>query len=376
MDHREQVNELLARANALGHGETQLALTEEAVRLADRHGDIDAGFEARQDHIRSTMFSGHPDQMLVAFSWCLAQVDRNPDRFDLARLLWQYKWVINALPEFPQIERSQIDAMFVDMERRYRAYGSTGQAIQNKRRGVAIKMGDANAARTAHDAMASLRRDSLSDCLACEMDEVVQYHGFLGDHDRAVASAAPILRGRYSCSEVPQVTYAKVLRPLLQLGRGGEAVPHHLQGYRLISRNPAEFICQTAEHIEFLTLTDNLARGLRLFEKHLILAIETCCPGWRFRVYAAAKLLLEQSLRSGRRMLKLRLPDAFPLKSGANEYDARQMHQWFSDQLLDLAQRFDARNGNDYHTRLANESEELLKLAVPIPIGSRFDRDA
>src|SRR5437870_10345778 len=108
MDYRDQIDEVLGKAQDLGNGPTQYALTDEAVRIADAHGDVDAGFQARQEYIKATMFSGQPDKMLVAFSWCLSQVDRNPERFDRYRLLWQYKWVVNSLPDFPQISLAQI----------------------------------------------------------------------------------------------------------------------------------------------------------------------------------------------------------------------------------------------------------------------------
>src|SRR5205085_1503800 len=116
----------------------------------------------------------------------------------------------------------------------------------------------------------------------------------------------------YSCSEVPQLTLAAVLLPLLRLGRGEEAMRHHVAGYRMISKNPVEFIPSIADHIEFLALTDNFPRALKLVEKHLSLALETPCLAWQFDVFLAIKVLLEEL--QGRRAnaaLKLRLPEAF-----------------------------------------------------------------
>jgi hypothetical protein len=368
MDHRDQIDELLQRANGMGHGKAQYALCDEAVRLADAHQDVEAGFHARQEYVKATMFSGQPDKMLVAFTWCLAQVDRDPERFDLYRLLWQYKWVVNALPDFPTITRRQIEEMFADMERRFLAFGATPQAVWNKRRSAAMKMGEPDAARRAQDQLSRLRRDPLSDCLACEMDEFVKYNQFVGDDGRAVAEAAPILRGRFSCSEVPQVTYAQVLLPLIRTWRAAEAMPHHLQGYRMISRNPAEFIPQIGEHITFLALTGNFARGLRLMEKHLALALETCCPAWAFEVFLALKLLLE-SLKEARLMtLRFRRPESFPARSASSEYDLVTLLGWFTERCAELAAQFDARNGNDYHRRRVADGEQLKRYATVVKL--------
>src|SRR5262249_45239648 len=238
MHYLDQIDELLGKANALGHGPAQIALVEEAVNLADQHNDADAGFDARLEFVSAALFAGQPDRMLVAFAWMLAQFDRDPELYDAHRLLWQYKWVVNALPDFPQITRTQIEEMFADMERRYRAAGASMETIFFKKRAVAYKMGDLPAAGEGHRALAGLPRDELSDCLACEMDAKVEYLFVHHEYEQGVAAAGPILRGRYTCSEVPQVTYAQLLVPLLRLERGDEAAQHHLVGYKMIARNP------------------------------------------------------------------------------------------------------------------------------------------
>src|SRR5713226_3290360 len=142
MNYFDQIGELVDRANGLRHGPTQLALVEEAVNLADAHNDTAAGFDTRLEYVSAALFAGQPDRMLVAFAWMLSQFDRDPEAYDAHRLLWQYKWVVNALPDFPQITRAQIEEMFADMERRYRAFGASMQTIFFKKRGVAYKMGD------------------------------------------------------------------------------------------------------------------------------------------------------------------------------------------------------------------------------------------
>jgi hypothetical protein len=373
MDDRDQIDELLDRATGMRPGPTQVALTEEAVNLADHHNDVEAGFQARLEHVSATLFAGLPDRMLVAFSWMLAQFDRDPHAFDAHRLLWQYKWVVNALPDFPQITRTQIEEMFTDMERRYRKFGASMQTIFFKKRGVAYKMGDAERAAEANRAMIGQPRDDLSDCLACEVDSQVEYHFIQRDYEQGVLKAAPILNGRYSCSEVPQVTYAQILIPLLRLDRGDEAMGHHLVGYKMIARNPVEFIPQLAENMEFLTLSENLPRAVRLFEKHLILALESPCPEWRFRFFLAAKLLCERLAESGRDSVKLRMPDAFPIRTESGKYQTSELADWFAGDLTALAQRFDARNGNDHFARRIASVGELKSLVQSIPVPKRDD---
>ena len=95
-DYQTQVEELLDQAGELPDGPSKLALLEEAVRLADVHQDVALGDEVRSDLIRVAKFSGYPEKALVAFSWRLAQADRDPDNFPEKDLLWEYKWIAGA----------------------------------------------------------------------------------------------------------------------------------------------------------------------------------------------------------------------------------------------------------------------------------------
>src|SRR5262249_44130607 len=164
----------------------------------------------------------------------------------------------------------------------------------------------------------------------CEMDADCDYYYYLGADEVGVERAGPLLRGRYSCSEVPQLTLAAILLPLLRLGRGAEAMPHHVAGYRMIAKNPVEFIPSIAHHIEFLALTDNFPRALKLVERHLSLALDTPCLAWQFDVFLAVKTLLEEvQARRANAALKLRLPEAFALHNAAGEYRVGDLLQWF-----------------------------------------------
>src|SRR5262249_18684019 len=219
------------------------------------------------------------------------------------------------------------------------------------------------------------RRDQLSDCHACEIDSDVEYFFFLGDDQQGVAKAAPILQGRYSCSEVPQLTYAQLLLQMLRLDRGAEEIKHRIKGCRMISGYAVEFMPQLSLHLQFLVLTDNYPKAVKLFEKHLILAMETACLAWRFDFYLAAKLLLERLADTGRQGLKLRLPENFPVASESGEYSLARLTDWFNQQLADMAGRFDARNGNDYCKRRILDLPKVKALATPIPLPTRPEGD-
>ena len=162
-----QIVELQANASDLPHGQAQVALLEEAVQLADSVQDVDLAYRQRNDLMTAAAFSGRADIMLIAFSWCLAQYDRNPQRFDREELLWKYKWVIEYSCQFPEISRRRLVDLHADMERRHREAGSTLYAVWLLRREVFQQFGEWQRACEAHAEFRKRRRDFLSDCPAC-----------------------------------------------------------------------------------------------------------------------------------------------------------------------------------------------------------------
>jgi hypothetical protein len=369
-DHQASIDRLVVEAMSMGAGQVKVALLEEAVRLADVHGDTEMGFDLRQDLMEAAVFAGRPDLLLVAFTWCVAQHDRDPEKFAARELLWKYKWVVTHLPEFPQISRRQIEDILAEMARRFAQAGSTMHAVYHKRGEVHMLMGDRQAAAEAYALMARTQCDWLSDCRACIPDNEVEYLVINGRDEEALARARPILTGRLACAEVPQRTYASILLPLLRLGRAAEAMAYHRKGYRQIAGNAA-FLRHAAMHLVFLALTDNLPKAVKLLEKHLAMALGVPSQASRFEFLLASRLLLERLAEQGQKAMKLRLPAAFPLHNAQGRYQVADLLAWFGGQLQELAVRFDTRNGNDEFSQRIAGLQELKKLVTPCPLSAR-----
>src|SRR5262249_45847056 len=165
---------------------------------------------------------------------CVAQCDRDADTFDITEVLWEYKWVVSSLRCFPQIERKKIEDAFDDMTRRYEAVGMGLRPIHKLRCRFAMHRGDREGAQQFQRLWRSAPAGWGSDCPACEQDDQVDYLIFMGKDERALEQARPIVHGSMKCAEVPHVTYAKLLLPLLRLGRLEDAAEYHRRGYRLI----------------------------------------------------------------------------------------------------------------------------------------------
>ena len=144
----------------------------------------------------------------------------------------------------------------------------------------------------------------------------------------------------------------------------------HVKGYRLIARNP-KFVSMVARHMSFLALTNNLPRAVRMLERHLPDALNTTGLAWQFDFHLAALLLLDRLMVQGKDEMRLRLPAVLPAADARGRHALPELAQWFQERATDLADRFDARNGNDFHHRRLAERTELATLVQPFAVPGR-----
>ena len=353
--------ELLERASALERGPEQVSLIEEALKLADLRRDEDLGYRARTELIEAGTFAGFPEKVLVAFTWCLARCDRDPERFDEFDLLWQYKWVALHLPNFPQIPRAKLEEVFQDMEQRYTRSGRNLRPVHKLRWIMHRDMGEPEAALQAWRAARRLPRDYGADCPACERNDEVAYHLFRGQPKQAIATALPLLSGLESCASVPEVTFARVLRPLLSLGRREEAERYHRQGYPRV-RGDRGFLSALGDHLAYAAITSDFPRAREVLSESLRMVLETSDKQEAFAFLCAAVVWADAELAAGSARVPLTLPAQVPGR-GEEGYDLGALAPWLEARAAELAARFDARNGTPHHAeRLAQDRAEARAL--------------
>ena len=364
----EQVYQLLSQSLDLEDGDAQIALREEAVRLADLGGDLKLQYFAREVFVRSCIFGGATEKGLVAFAWLLAQFDNHPGRFDQWAILWKYKWINGVICDFPQISKLRIYEMLDDLERRALKAGYGLRAVTNQRYRAEKFWDNREQAIEYFHKLEELPPDNLSNCPLCETDERVSFTIYCGNDERALDLAGPILNGDEKCGSVPHRTYANLLLPLIRLGRHNEALRYHLKSYSLIANNKA-FLDKIADHMICLALTKNFKQATALVEAHYPWTETNRDLFAHFRFFRAAWLLFEL-LAERNRWTKLDMTPAFPLYSGASRYECAQLAAWFKKRAEGLARRFDERNETDFFMRTIAETPSLKALRASLPLAA------
>jgi hypothetical protein len=356
---------ILAEARGLNEGPAKVDLLQEAVRLADHHRDVDAGFEARLRLMEAALICGSADVLLVAYTWCLSQAEREPERFSLYQMLWRYRWAIVYLPTFPEIPRIKIEDAIADMTKRYEKAGASLRPVHLLRWKVAMKLGDAKMAADACRAWSRCRRDWLTDDEQTEQVTQIDCLFFRERWAEATAAAAKYLEPAPRAHSYIDSVLSWMPVPLFRLGWLDEAMAYHQRGYRLTTRNAA-LVTQAGRHIQFLALTHNFPRAIRLVELYLPYCVVSD-PEDQIEFYPCVVSLFRVMRNAGKKTIKLRLTQACPGFHLDGRYELDELERVYWEQAAAVAARYDARDGNDYYARQLAGLDQLLALARPHP---------
>lgn len=362
---REQLEELQSEAWGLEASPAKVAILEQAVKLADSLEDLDEGFSLRQELVEAATFGGVDDRALVAFAWCLAQSDKDPDRFPEEDLLWKYKWVLAGISDFPGVSVEKIHAMEDDFEARLKRSGYGLRSLYKLRMDNANDMGFLREGKNYQTKWRKARRDGMVDCHACELDAEVSALVADGKYAEAIEAARPIMNGRIGCHTVPQRTYADVIIAELSQGHVEKAGEAYAAGYPQVAGNP-DFLSTVGWHLCYLTRVLDVPRGLKLIERHLPWASQTNNPSERMAFYSRVGTFFERLAGERPKPRKVRIPDTLQIHNEDDRYAPADLAAWFQAEAAKLAARFDARNGNGYTTwDLADTRALTLGLERP-----------
>ncbi|WP_229399036.1 hypothetical protein [Micromonospora okii] len=356
---------MLREITGMPYGAGRTAALEQLLRRTDAGADRHLAFAARMEATTGYVHGGEPGKSFVTFSRCLAEFDQDPQPYHqpyAGQLLWQFKYMVNALLKFPELPLDRTYAVLDDMERRYREAGHSLQAVYKHRYLVADHLGDAEAAERWYRQWLTAPRDDLSDCAGCDPTTQVAYLAHVGRHEEAVALAEPVLAGRLSCTEQPQAILTALLVPYLRSGRHEAARDAHREAYRRLRGNLAD-LWDIGDHVEFCTLTGNVARAVEIVERHLDWLDRAPTPAAAMHFAATAAAALR---RAGDVTVHRRAAGDRP----AGEVSAAALADELTGTATALAARFDERNGTTH------QSEWIARRLATQPTGEHLPLSA
>ncbi|NNN33001.1 tetratricopeptide repeat protein, partial [Streptomyces sp. S3(2020)] len=330
-----------------------------------------AVIEALGHQLKVYNYSSEKDRMFVPFARLLRMWDERPEDFDeyeTHTLHWVFKWVSSGMLDQPHVPLASVEKWLGEMEHRYRLAGHSERAVRSAEFNVAAHIGDLPRAERAYTAWLAADRDRMADCHACELHGQGWWQSERGRDAEALELWTPVLEGELSCAHEPHTSLAASLLPLLRLGRLDEARANHLRGFRLV-RAMESMRGAYADHVEFCALSGNEARGLELLAERPSYFTDAGHPRSRLEFLSVVALLMDRLTGLG--LGERRVPGP-----GDRSWMARELAAHARAEALDLAGRFDARNGTAYVGERARARMAQEPLVERLPLGVRSARTA
>lgn len=336
--------DLMDEIEGLDDSPTKVELLEQAVRLADSLQDPDLSFDSRKELICAATSCGMSEKAMPAFSWCLSQVDKAPEDFDDDEMLWEYKWILSAVHQFPGVSLKQILALEEDFAKRLRKGDYSLRPYYDAKLYRLDYPENADEKAECFEMWKKSKRDDLADCKACEESSIAYYFFDTEQPQKGLKKGFQILDKEISCLSVPHGVIARMLVPLVKAGRLEEAKTLQTRGYRMISRNP-EFLSHVSHHVEYFIYTENTGSALRLVAKHMPWALNTRELLCKLDFLVRGGLALR---RAGEKKRKLKLPSTFPMYREDDTYVPVELADWLDSEANALSNIFDKRNQNQH----------------------------
>lgn len=348
-DVHSVVYELIHQSQEL-HGAPQIRLLESALRLSEVAQDDVLSRTIHIELIRVLVHTRQIPKLLASVAWLKA---RSQDPGDIRLINILYPFVIQQLPQFPGISITDIYTSLSELDRdlRLTRYGEFRSVYV----GWSVNW-DLGQIDRAHDLYRELQKYSGQaggewPCEACALLARVKFQIFLGNYREAVEMATPLLHHRATCQRDFQVkVLTTLLFPLLKLKRTPEAAHYHLITVKKV-HSQVERILLAHQHITFLALTGNDAAAIKLFEQYLPEVLHSPLGLERLHFWMTGVRLFRQLLRQEQSHIHLYLPPTCPFSSGRESYSIQKLLDWVLAEATSLAEKFDARNGNDFYQR-------------------------
>ncbi|WP_447003398.1 hypothetical protein ACRAKI_27520 [Saccharothrix isguenensis] len=363
-EDKEAAERQFVEAYHLPEGMPRHEALERAARAADAHDHLPLAVSCRIALIRSAYDLGRYDLMLAPFAWCGTAEQRDPTAFDeweTHSFDWAHKWIVSGLIADHRFTLAQIGSFVDQLAARYQRLGYSMQPVHGARADLAAHIGDDEAYREHFAKYLAVDRGPMSDCEACVIEEQAGHLIRQGRHAEAVAHAEHQLEQETGCATQPQGILTTLTPAFVALGDVDRARQAHVVAYRLVRDDMVSGYLD--DHLEFCATSGNVRRGVELLRGHLHRVHHSTSPSRAMHFAAGAAVLLTRVS-----------PDeefAVPQDGRTTVMSAPELRKSLEAQALEIAARFDRRNGSDaVSTRirgtLAAQDTIPVELAVPV----------
>ncbi len=348
MNHTEEIQELTQRMSTMKREDSRRTeLLERAIKLADRHNDLEKAFRLRIKLVESAIDTGRPEKSLAAYAYVLGMIDQYPEKFKFSHeVAWYYKWVLPKLTGFPNIPLERIEATLKDMKDRYLANGFSEKVVTYYRFKIEMDLGNYEKAAEYHELQKTMTGGFWEmDCPACVLATEVEFEVLRGNYEAALEKAQPILEGKRKCGHVPERTYVDLFFPFLEMGRKEEALEFATKLEGKISDLDGDW--RYADDLMYADIVrEDYSKALTRLERVLGIALAGFEKSAPASLYLCCEILFRLMAKNGEHEINASFPESFPLYSPEGKYDPQALADWFAKERESISEAFSKRDGN------------------------------
>ena len=346
MNHNLEIQKILLKTENLKNHDDKINLLKQAITIADANNDIDWGFDLRLDLIREETYTSHCTESFPAFAWVLNAYDNNPDLLDESDFLWEYKWMATSARRNVNISRQQVENIMEDLCKRMKRNGYTDRAYYTVRLYWHLFLGETEKAKEYLKLRDETPRDSMSHCPACELDASVEMELIDGHNDKAITLAHDLINKKLTCGHMPFGTFCNLTYYLNKSGNTNSAAEYFVKAEEeMATMDNDTSLLNDVSLLMFYLIDNDSERAWQYFERYAEWELNAeDASGFEFMLAVIAL-----SKEKGTKTLDMSL--LMPYHRADNTYDTEVIYNYYYTKAADLADRFDARNGNTYFNR-------------------------
>ncbi|MCP4520409.1 MAG: hypothetical protein GY827_01720 [Cytophagales bacterium] len=363
---KEEIKKLIEKAqfwSHLGGRKDAQKLFAQAIKGIEKtkEKDVDMEFEARIGYMNSLYDSGDPELQLASFPPLLSLIDQYPNRFEHeSAVYWFYKWVIGGVTSFDYISKDRILTLVEDMKRRYLTSGYGEKVIDYFLQSIYFDLGEMELSQKHREKWLSYTEPSeMDDCTACVINRNVWFHMALGEYEKSIEEAQPILDGTHTCGQVPKSTIPRVIFDYLFLGKLEECEELYKKGIEELNHDSAD-LDEYGRFLVYLSIKKDFKNAHDIIENHFKYVWEYKSKKEIMIFYTSMLVYFRALEKEGKEYIKCEALHVTPVNRGEDGYLISDLINYFDIEQEKIIDLYNQRNGNNHYTVFYKERYEKL----------------
>lgn len=349
-------NQLVEEYEKLEHGKAKISGIREAIRQADENHDVPYQIHFRHELCHESVFYGDALDMLIIFPEMLAIIDKNPDApttkhnygyiDSMDCVLWIYKWLLETCEEYYQISMEDCERFFEDYKKRCLAYGYNLRPYYEMKSGFYESMNHPEADKLFHLFETSPRDDN-ANCEACEQNDIVDHYLKKGDLQKADLLARDLDSRKLQCGGINSWLRLKKNYMRYYLRRQDfKKAAEYIRKIKRYRNQQTEFDISREEMYCYAHL--DVAKALRVYKNNWNRWMQEREPKALYDNAVDICVFFQKLMENRKKQtVKIAYDNSFPLYRKSDSYEMQELFDFYYKQAVDLAKKFDNRNGTD-----------------------------